>query len=113
MDIANHEMVQAVADAAGIPVRFLTGEMPDSDWANDRGKFGSVGYSFMTPNDATKQQFAANLPVIGADPLPKNTPAQRARQQRLLKECNKPVPEKETEKQFLKRLSLPCPGRLE
>jgi hypothetical protein len=68
------------------------------------------------PNDLTREQLAANLPVpaqeIGA-PLPKNTPAQRARQQRLLKECNKPVPEKETEKQFLKRLSLPCPGRLE
>lgn len=60
----------------------------------------------------TIQAQAADLPVIG-EPLPKNTPAQRAKERRLQRECDKPVPANETEKQYLKRLSLPCPGRLE
>lgn len=69
------------------------------------------------PNDLTREQLAANLPVpaqeIGA-PLPKNTPAQERRHRQLLKKCNDGnVPRNETDAQYLKRMSLPCPGRLE
>jgi len=75
--------------------------------------FESVTRSQFEPNDLTRQQMAADLPVIGADKLPKNTPAQERRHRKLLKECEKaPVPW-ETEKQYLRRLSLPCPGMLE
>lgn len=66
-------------------------------------------YPSFEPNDLTREQLAANLPVIGVDKLSKEAPAQR----KLRLECEKPVPKKETTTQFLRRLSLPCPGRLE
>jgi hypothetical protein len=66
------------------------------------------------PNDLTRQQMAADLPVIGGEKLPKNTPVQERRHRQLLKKCNDENPPKnETDAQYLKRLSLPCPGRLE
>lgn len=62
-------------------------------------------------------KLAANLeiaPPIGEKALPKNTPAQERRHRQLLKKCNDENPPKnETDAQYLKRLSLPCPGRLE
>lgn len=125
--------VDLAAPAADRGVLVMSGPLNyDFDWANDavvsparfndavrasmrgtRNPIYRLEEFYFEPNDLTREQLAANLPVIGADPLPKATPAERARHQRLLKECNRPVPDKETEKQFLRRMSLPCPGRLE
>lgn len=63
------------------------------------------------PNDVTREQLAANLPVIGKDALPADKPMPKGKA--LVRECNRPVPEKESEAQFLRRMSLPCPGRRE
>ena len=72
--------------------------------------YASITRGRMSPNDLTREQLAANLPVIGKDSLP----AEKApRGKALARECNKPVPAKESFKAYLKRMSLPCPGRLE
>ena len=52
---------------------------------------------------------AADLPVIGRDRLPREPKPSAA----LLRECNKPIPPKENERQYMRRLNLQCPGRLE
>lgn len=100
--------------------------MYDWDWANDAVSPTSINaasralmaqrmerlreiYKDFLPNDLTREQLAANLPVIGKDKLPAEKPADKA----LLRECSKPVPAKESFKAYLKRMSLPCPGRLE
>lgn len=62
---------------------------------------------------------AADLPVgtmmIGGSPMgggsaPVRRPSAR---QRLIAECKRDVPVHETQKQFERRLNLPCPGRRE
>lgn len=107
------------------------------DWANDAGVapstindaaraearlarmqeiFKDIRGQQLPPWPYPRIELAANLPVappIG-EPLPKNTPAQERRHRQLLKKCNDENPPKnETDAQYLKRMSLPCPGRLE
>lgn len=121
----------AGADRTAVFLRDPTHTHLIDDWANDnvaRTYYGVAQNSAQPgemvrlqlrfePNDLTREQLAANLPVpaqeIGA-PLPKNTPAQERRHRQLLKKCNDGnVPRNETDAQYLKRMSLPCPGRLE
>jgi len=105
----------ALAGAAGVAVYLnCTGEnIPDGAAGVEcyirSQELPPWPYPSFEPNDLTREQLAANLPVIGVDKLSKETPAQR----KLRLECEKPVPKKETTTQFLRRLSLPCPGRLE
>lgn len=64
----------------------------------------------------TDVRLAADLPVlppIGEAPLRKNRPHEEKRERALRTECNRPIPAKETDAQYLRRMSLPCPGRLE
>lgn len=73
-------------------------------------------YSGARANDLTHEQLAANLdlPTIGEGKLPRNmTPAEKRKHDALVRECEKPIPIRETNAQFLRRMSLPCPGRLE
>lgn len=53
------------------------------------------------------QQLAADLPVIGVDKLP------APRKPKIPKQCFRPPPKNETEEQYLRRVSTPCPGMLE
>lgn len=57
------------------------------------------------PNDATREQYAANLPVIGRDALPADRKLPRA--------CKPGAPARETQEQYRRRVGTKCPGMLE
>lgn len=116
----------AVAGAAGVASAasavivdphssYVDIEQPDR-FARMQEIFKDIRGQELPPWPYPRIELAADLPVappIG-EALPKNTPAQERRHRQLLKKCNDENPPKnETDAQYLKRLSLPCPGRLE
>lgn len=85
---------------------------PLDDWANDNYHPHTVLMSreqfeqLTAPaNDLTREQYAANLPVIGRDALPADKPVPRA--------CKPGAPAKETQEQYRRRVGTKCPGMLE
>lgn len=84
-------------DFSAFVLNTATPEVLD-DWANDNPlRF--------EPNDLTREQYAANLPVIGRDALPADKPVPRA--------CKPGAPAKETQEQYRRRVGTKCPGMLE
>lgn len=55
----------------------------------------------------------SDLTVIGESRIRKNRKHEEAREKALRRLCNKPVPAKETDEQYRRRVSLPCKGMLE
>lgn len=98
----------AVAGAAGVasaaPVRGA-----EARFARMQEIFKDIRGQLLPPWPYPPIREAANLPVIGKDSLPKETPAQRA--QRLA--CEKPPSPRETGEQYRKRVGRKCPGALE
>lgn len=63
---------------------------------------------------APATELPVQMPTIGETGLTKNTAREQTVYRRLMRKCNDANPPKnETDAQFLRRLSLPCPGRLE
>lgn len=62
-------------------------------------------YPSFEPNDLTREQYAADLPVIGRDALPADRKLPRA--------CKTGAPAKETQEQYRRRVGTKCPGMLE